>query len=60
MKQTQSLANNNKKKRRILMGRLLFPLTVIGVALGVALPLSYCSCNNGDSTVTGYNMDGTN
>jgi hypothetical protein len=41
MKQTQSLASNNKKKRRILMGTLI-PLTVIGVALGVALPITMC------------------
>jgi hypothetical protein len=43
MKQKQSLSSDTRRKRRILLGTLI-PLTVIGVALGVTLPLYY-SCN---------------
>jgi hypothetical protein len=47
MKQTRSLASDTKRKRRILLGTLV-PLTVIGVALGTALPLTLCSSNNNE------------
>jgi hypothetical protein len=61
MKQRQSLVNNNKKKRRILIG-ILTPLTVIGVGLGMALPIISCSCNNNDAPPFDgkYYIDGSN
>jgi hypothetical protein len=59
MKQTQSLVNNNKKKRRILLGTLI-PLTIVGVALGTVLPLTLCHGNKvfKNFTLSGGNFDG--